>query len=115
MPRRELRPVELLANGNARRRTEEELHFLSCHQLCWDATNKRLVMPRRELRPVEHQVLVNCHAQTEELHFLSCVPALLDATKNMFCPTMYSGTNPYFGITLNKHYEKSELIEKKHP
>ena len=40
VPRRELRPVELLANGNGGGGRSTELHFLSCVQLCWDTTKR---------------------------------------------------------------------------
>ena len=36
VPCRELRPVERMVMDRGVRRTEEELHFLSCVQLCWE-------------------------------------------------------------------------------
>ena len=52
VPRRELRPVELLANGHGgwtdrwrEKEEEEELHFLSCVQLCWDTTKNSISHP----------------------------------------------------------------------
>ena len=37
VPRRELRPVERMVTEE-----EEELHFLSCVQLCWEATKNTI-------------------------------------------------------------------------